>query len=169
EGLGIEADLPAGLEDVERIGRKSGQGVIGAVHDELDAGRKRAEAADHQPVADEIVVVADAALLERRGAFGIVIVAVVADDDVRPRDHGLEEDGVRLAPQWMKRFRARTVHRSFPGAGTKGTGQQDAKPAALSDPSGIPGRKAITPCRGNFGGSLFPRSSRSTGPHYLIM
>jgi len=65
--------------------------VIGPVHDESNATCQGAELADDEPVADERIVIKDVLRLEPLGAGGVVVVGVMADDDVRVTDEGLEK------------------------------------------------------------------------------
>ncbi len=58
---------------------KTAEHVVGAVHDELNARRKRAEPPDHQPISDEVIEIEDALFLETFGPFRIVVVAVLTD------------------------------------------------------------------------------------------
>jgi hypothetical protein len=58
--------------------------VIGAVHDELHARAERAEAADDEPVAEELEVVAHALVGEAFRIDRVVVIGELADLDVRP-------------------------------------------------------------------------------------
>ena len=87
----VKALFPAMAENVERIGRKAGHGVVGAVHDEARAFGDGAELADDQLVADEGIVVQHAFLREFVRPVRVVIIGEVADLDVRRRHQRLQE------------------------------------------------------------------------------
>ncbi len=71
--------------------------MVGAVHDEADAGGDRHVAADHEAIAEEVVVMEDAGVLEPLRLDGIVVVGEIADDDVRAIDDGLQKDHAGVA------------------------------------------------------------------------
>src|SRR5690606_40404622 len=70
--------------------------MVRAVHDEPDAAGDRAELADDQLVADEREVVENVAL-EILRIVRIIIVGVIANDDVRVVDGVLDETDLREA------------------------------------------------------------------------
>ena len=68
--------------------------MIGAIHDELDAFGDSAELADDQLVADEGVVVENI-LEEVLRAFGVVVIGVIADNDIGIINEILDEPDLR--------------------------------------------------------------------------
>ena len=121
--LRIEAFLPAMAEDVERIGRKAGHRMVGAVHDEARALGDGAEAADHQPVADERIMVQHAFLDETVRPVGIVVIGELADLDIRRVDQRLQEADPRMHLDGMFYRGIRPGHgNSFPRPGASATG-----------------------------------------------
>lgn len=85
--------------------------MIGAVHDELRPAGDRAEFPDDQLVADKRVVVEDVALEVLR-VLWIVVLRVVADDDVGVGHRVLDEAHLRKTIHRVFICRARSVHRS---------------------------------------------------------
>ncbi|MBB4185210.1 hypothetical protein GGE07_001839 [Sinorhizobium terangae] len=69
--------------------------MVGSVHDELYARGECAVAADHQAVADEIIVVEDALFFEVFRSLGVVVVAEIANMDERRTHDVLEEANAR--------------------------------------------------------------------------
>lgn len=77
--------FPAAAHDIEGVGGDRAHAVVGAVHDKFHPLADGAEFADDQLVADKFVVVGDV-LFKPFGAVAVVVIGVIADDDVRPRD-----------------------------------------------------------------------------------
>lgn len=101
---GCRHDLfPAVTEDLEWVRGYAGNFVIGAVHDEFDAAGDGAELTNDQPIADEREMIEDIALEVLR-VFGIVVVRVIANDDIRVLHGVLDETHLRESFHWVFRF-----------------------------------------------------------------
>ena len=81
---------PCSSEDGEGIVREPIGAVIAAVHDELHSGGDGTELADDESVADEVEVVEDVPF-ELLHAGGVIVVGIVADQDVWARYVVLQE------------------------------------------------------------------------------
>jgi len=99
--------FPAVAKDGERVAGEAGDIVVRAIHDELHVGRHGEELPDDELVANEIEVVQDVGL-EVRHSGRVVVVGVIADDDVGPGDMVLEVRGARMRRhrEWVIGVRA---------------------------------------------------------------
>ena len=93
DGVALERQLaelgckffPAAAHDVEWICTHAAHTVVCTVHDEFNALCYRAEFADDELVTQKLIVVRDVRL-EVFSAVRIVIISIVTDDNVGPRD-----------------------------------------------------------------------------------
>ena len=141
-----DGGFPALAEDAEGIGGKAGQLVVGAVHDELDPAGQRAELADDEFVADERIMVEHVALEVLR-VFRIVVVGVVADDDMGILHRVPDEADLGKAGHGMGIGWAGAVHGIF----LRGVGLQN-RPHLPGAATGI-----FYPARGRRGRQSAPR------------
>ena len=93
--IGLGHDLfPPVAENLEWISGNTGNLVVCAVHDELDATGYRAKLSDDQTVTNERKVVKDITFKVLR-IFWIVVVGVIPNDDIRIRNGVLDEAYLR--------------------------------------------------------------------------
>ena len=93
-GKGRRGFFPAAAHDIEGIGRRRTQAVIGAVHDEFDTPRDGAEFADDQFVAEKRIVMGNVPL-EIFRPFRIVVIGVSAHFDTGTGDNVFDETDAR--------------------------------------------------------------------------
>ena len=88
---------PQAAECVERIRGHIADAVVCGSHDKLHTGGKGAELSNNQPAAKFWIVEQGVVPLKASGVGRVVVIGVIADDDIRDVDHIFYKTGSPIA------------------------------------------------------------------------
>ena len=91
--MGRGVGLPRTAKNVERVSADAVKAVVGTAHDELHAAGQGAELADDQPVPELRPVEEDVVPLKGGGVYRIIVIRVIAHENIRGRDGIFQKAG----------------------------------------------------------------------------